>query len=139
MSQRPMPGVELAHEEPRPLRRVELAVALPHGASDWLRERVGGFLTLASELPWSRYAWLGHGHTIPADAFKGTDYAGVLVASSAKYGAPVPLPEVDGDPVTLLWLVPVTADELARGRGTGADAVLAAIEQPRAFATEARS
>ena len=139
MSQRPMPGVELSAREPRPLRRVELALAVPHGTPDVLRERIAGFLTLASELPWRRYSWLGHGHTIPSDAFKGTTYAGVLVASGAKYGAPVPLPDVDGDPVTLLWLVPVTADELQRARGAAADGFLLQVEQPRPFTAEAAS
>lgn len=131
MSQRPMPGVELAHVDPRLQRRVELAVALPHGASELMRERVAGLLVLASELPWSRYTWLGHGHTVPADAFKGTPYTGVLVASSARFGAKVPLPEVDGDPVTLLWLVPVTAEELPKVKGGAADGFLAGLQQPR--------
>ncbi|MEW5741630.1 MAG: suppressor of fused domain protein [Myxococcota bacterium] len=134
MSQRPMPAVELAHAEPRLWRRVELAVALPHGASELLRERVADLLTLASELPWQRYTWLGHGHTVPADAFKGTPFTGVLVASSAKFAGPVPLPEVDGDPVTLLWLVPVTAEELTKVRGGAADGFLAGVQQPRPFA-----
>lgn len=134
MSQRPMPAVELAHaEEARRFRRVELAVLLPHGAPELLRERMAGFLTLASELPWSRYSWLGHGHTIPVDAFKDTPFTGVVLASSERFGPAVPLPPVDGDPVALLWLVPVTSAEVQSVRSGGADAFLAKVTQPRAL------
>lgn len=135
MSQRPMPAVERAHGDAASrFRRVELAVALPPSTSDLLRARVGDLLGLASELPWSRYTFLGHGHTIPADAFKGTPYAGVLVASSQKLGPAAPLPDVDGEPVTLLWLVPVTAEELPQVKGGKADAFLATLTQPRPMA-----
>ena len=107
---RPQPVVEMATDRPEEYRRIELAAGL---ASD----AVGHFQNLAryisgqAGLPWSAYTWLGPGHTIPCDAFPETEVSAVTLVRDF-FGLPrVELPSFRGDPVNLLWMIPITAAE----------------------------
>jgi hypothetical protein len=123
MSLCPQPMVEMAVDQPREVRRVELAVSLSAGSDDEDVLRAAKRLSSLASLPWRQWTWLGHQHT--CDWFgEGSKLpiAGMCRDSSESGGARAlvnqhwELPEVDGDPVYLLWVIPCSKDELASVR-----------------------
>jgi len=54
---------------------------------------------------------LGHGHTLGSDLFKNNNFNNFLLVDRASDSAVLPFYE--DDPVKLLWLVPITDQELA--------------------------
>jgi hypothetical protein len=124
MALRPQPQVEMADARPEALRRVELGVSLPAETPEAVVEDWISYVAGQVDLPWARYTWLGHGHTIPCDAATGRGFPAVLLAHGEDVDLPSPLPAFAGDPVNVLWLTPVTADEWVRARRDGAQTVL---------------
>lgn len=131
MAVRPMPQVERAVEDPAPWRRIELGAVLPPGISQAQGGAVARALVGFARLPWAHVTWLGHGHSVESDALRGAGYGAFLLHAARASAVPVELADVDGDPVTLLWLVPVTDVELARAKREGSDAVLEGMRLPR--------
>ena len=108
---RPQPNVEMATDTPDQLRRVELGVVLP---GNWSEEAVQGFakyLGGQSNLPWNDYTWLGPGHTLTCDAWQNPHHT-IALLQQEHSGAPrIALERVLGDPVNVLWFVPVSEEE----------------------------
>jgi hypothetical protein len=128
---RPQPQVEQVVEDPSGLRRIELGFVLPLGLEDRLVKDVGAYVSAQSALPWRTYSWLGHGHSIPCDVTAPHGYPAVLLADARRLQPHLEVPSWAGDPVTMLWMVPVTAEELATARDQRSDVVLAGITLPR--------
>jgi hypothetical protein len=104
---RPQPAVEMATEQPERLRRIELGVALAPGSGAATVDRWLDYLSGQSALPWARYTWLGPGHTMACDVLAADGLRAVALVPAAS-DRPCPLPDAWGDPVSLLWMVPVT-------------------------------
>ncbi len=104
MSLCPMPNVELHHEFPRMHRRIELAVALERTANEELLEQVAKRMSGIASMPWRRWIWFGERHT--CDWLAGSETPIAELRRDAAID--IQLPEVQGDPVHLLWLVPKT-------------------------------
>ncbi len=108
---RPQPNVEMYSEDPELLRRVELGVALPsHWPADAER-RVAAYLSGQSNLPWDQYSWLGPGHTVPCDAWCNRQFTYALLQHDHPALPPVSLSAQFGDPVQILWFLPITEAE----------------------------
>jgi hypothetical protein len=107
---RPQPAVEFTTDNPAPLRRFELGIGLSNAFAHFL-EPVARYLSAQSNLPWAVYSWLGPGHTIPCDAFAGTNLTAILLQYHPLGSPPVSLPPFRNDPVNLLWAVPITRSE----------------------------
>ncbi len=126
MQLRPQPSVELRVEDPRPLRRIELALGIERRLFDLAPERILAWVSALAQHPWRRLSWLGHHHAVDGGAIpsgpSGRAFPAALLLRHA-IGAPeVAFPPFRGDPVTLLWLVPITADERGLAeRGGGED------------------
>jgi len=120
---RPQPNVERFVEDPRPRRRIELGAWLPAAWPNDAITRFAGYLSAQSNLPWSRYTWLGPGHTIPCDAWPDARFEYALL-TDRHARVHVNLGEHFEDPVTVLWLLPLTRDEQRRVVESGSDAVL---------------
>ena len=108
------PVVEQYHrEDAGSYRRIELAFAAREDfpEEDWMK--VLGLFPGISGYPWREITWLGHGHTLllPPDRLPG--FAAFLLLDARELpGVPAPaLPPVMGEPVTLLWCVPITQAE----------------------------
>lgn len=93
-------------------------------------------LRTIARLPHENEAWLGHGHTVPngdppASLFPGSALDTVLILD------PIVAPErhtsqnveVGGDPLNLLWLFPLTADEARLKVESGLNELLAVFNQ----------
>lgn len=124
---RPQPAVEQYTDRPEALRRIELAVALPRGSDDAIVKRMASYLAAQSSLPWACTTWFGHGHTVTCDVLAGRGYSAVVLAASRR----VVLPAFDGDPVTLLWMIPISEAERRIAVDRGSDAILATLEPGR--------
>jgi hypothetical protein len=125
VSVRPQPTVERYIEDPRSLRRIEMGVAVAREfaeADDSVVTNITRYLAAQANLPWERYVWLGNGHAIACEPHPlGEPFAAMLLLKSPSGAPPVQVPAYRGDPVNLLWMVPVTAAErdVAAADGSG--------------------
>ena len=111
VSVRPQPRVEMFTEQPELLRRIELGVVLPARWTDDAVKRFASYMSGQSGLPWNRYSWLGSGHTIPCDSWENASFSFALLQPSHPA---VPTPTLEplfGDPINILWFVPISAAE----------------------------
>ncbi|MFL5385305.1 MAG: suppressor of fused domain protein [Longimicrobiaceae bacterium] len=122
MCQRPQPVVERVHADPAPYRRIELGICVSSEVDAGLQRRLSEYMAGQARLPWVKHTWLGDGHTIPCSAFGGeSPMAAVLLLARPPEAPVLSLPTHRGDPVTVLWMVPITAAEreLAMREGSG--------------------
>lgn len=107
----PMPKIEQYYqEETEKFRRIELGFASSSCSAEE-QMRMYSFLSSLSAYPWQEISWLGHGHTVPCRALEG--YSAVWLLNSRlipEISAPV-YQEFMGEPVNLLWAVPLREEE----------------------------
>jgi hypothetical protein len=108
---RPQPNVEMSMDDPAPARRMELAAMLPKQWDENAINSFGSYLSGQSKLPWNRYTWLGNGHTIPCDSWKNPKYTAALLCTRNPGELAIDLGSQFGDPVNLLWFLPITERE----------------------------
>jgi Suppressor of fused protein (SUFU) len=131
LSARPQPNVELASEEPSKLARIELGAVVPR---DWPEEhlkRLAVYLSGQSGYPWQAFTWFGHGHTMPCGVWRDPELACALLSNEHPAVPKVPLEPVLGDPVNLLWYLPISEAERNRATEEGAAALLQALPKDR--------
>lgn len=113
----PQPGVEMAYEEPGPHRRIELAAAVERACPEEELNRLAGWISGQSGLPWHYFTFLGSGHTMPCEGTPescgGAEFSCVLFVTHAPDAPRPQLPPMRGDPINILWCVPITAAERA--------------------------
>jgi len=100
------------NDDPALRRRIELAFAAREDIPEerWMAAlgRVSGF----TGLPWREIACLGHGHTISmGDSLPGFPAVLLVDARRLPEAAAPEFPPFLGEPVTLLWVVPITQAE----------------------------
>jgi hypothetical protein len=131
VSVRPQPEVEMATEQPELLRRIELGVVLPARWPDDAVTRFASYMSGQSGLPWSKYTWLGPGHTIPCDSWQNRSFAFALLQPDHP-AAPNPTLEPQfGDPVNVLWLVPNSAAERQTAMDYGGERLTQSLPERR--------
>jgi hypothetical protein len=129
---RPQPNVELYDPSAwQSMPRIELGMVLRGGIGAEAIKRFMGYLSGQAGYPWWKSTWLSHGHSMPCDALKGTPYTHVLLANSKVFGPYVELDDQDDVPVWLLWMVPVTPEELQVAKEKRSDTVLSKVSYPR--------
>ncbi|MFL1675005.1 suppressor of fused domain protein [Paenibacillus dendritiformis] len=108
----PQPKVEQYTETPELLRRFEFAFACD---SRWLAEQGKPMLQYISgqaNLPWTYLTFVANGHTIPCGEIGLSHERFTAVALAQPPHAPaIALPQIGGDPVNLLWMIPITEEE----------------------------
>ncbi|MFP3390532.1 suppressor of fused domain protein [Brevibacillus sp. SIMBA_040] len=109
----PQPKVEMYTETPELLRRFEFAFACE---TEWLaknEQQMLAYISGQTSLPWSYLTFFTQGHTIPCREISEVDeqFTSMLLAKPDE--APtISFPMVGGDPVNLLWMIPLTENEL---------------------------
>ena len=116
MSVCPQPAVEMFVDDPINFRRIELALALPRqkdlDALTPVMEQLSGL----SGYPWKELTWFRDGHTC---GFTFGEYSALLLLDDAN-GSRLAgvdsqtLPEFRGDPVNLLWMLPMADSQLTQ-------------------------
>ncbi len=122
ISLRPQPKVEMHFEDPVPRRRIELGISLDASIPDEEVKQIARSVGRLSSYPWNSYTFLGEGHTIPLDAFatiSGGALPFALFSSQLGSDPGFVLPTFRGDPVTLLWMIPISASEKAYAQQHG--------------------
>ena len=128
VSLRPQPAVELAAEDPSPLRRFELAAAFDPSCPDGEILAFARFLSAQTSLPWIQGTWFGEGHSIPCDALPealgGELFEAVLLTSEAVSSPKFDPPPYRGDPINVFWTLPITGAERDFAVNIGSDRLL---------------
>jgi len=124
---RPQPELGLP-DDPRDHRRIELACAIGRGFGEAAAKTLASYIAAQSALPWSDDTWLGEGHTIPCDAVPVGPSEGhfdAVMLTRSPPGAPsISIPEFDGDPVNLYWLIPISEAERKLAMDSGSEVLL---------------
>lgn len=111
----PQPGVARPLAPPRQPRRIELALALQGDHSEESLTALSQYLSAQCQLPWIRASWLGPGHTLGCDLLpvghSGVRFPAVICAENPEGAPRIVYPPFEGEPVHLLWLLPITAAE----------------------------
>jgi hypothetical protein len=63
---------------------------------------------LAQFSPVNKYAWLGPGHTLPCDSWQNSNHRMALLQYAHPGTARIALEKFLGDPVNVLWFVPIS-------------------------------
>lgn len=128
----PQPRVGLTLDDPFLAHRIELALALPHDASEKLLDECGSALSGLASFPWTYLTFLGHGHTIPFDCFPplpdGSALPGAVLTTRPKGVPNLTFPDVSGDPVNVLWVVPITEKERQFATSNGSEELLSFLK-----------
>lgn len=130
MAQVELPRVQLVMQgDYRKHGRIELGFACEEKQAG-LAEYMVRVMDDISQMPWQERDLLAHGHTISFDKIRG--FAGFLLVDPKQMpGMEAPkLPEYQGCPVNLLWLVPITEKELGFRNTKGPEALLRKVFLP---------
>jgi hypothetical protein len=116
MSVCPQPTVEMFVDDPANFRRIELALMLPQQEDSQTLKPAMEQLSGLSGYPWKELTWFRDGHTC---GFRFGEYSAVLLVDdttgSRLAGVDAqPLPDFRGDPVNLLWMLPLTDAQLTQ-------------------------
>ena len=123
MSVCPQPAVELFTDDPISLRRIELAVRLPvesNSTSESINVAIDSIAKQLSGLaayPWKNFTWFGPGHTCRFLDIASNCESALLVHDhqlAKPVAGNVNMPTFRDDPLSLLWLVPVPAENQQR-------------------------
>ncbi len=94
------PAVELFVDHPAEHRRIEIGVKIPHDSDSPNSERIESAMRSISSFagyPWSKWTWLGPGHTVGwSDSSSGK---ATLIRDEV-----IAMPTFREDPVSLLWI-----------------------------------
>ncbi len=108
MSFVPQPNVELYTTSPSEYRRVEIGIQLDtERMSEPLIDQIGQRLSGLAQAPWQKMTWFGPRHTCEFPLDITTEQAYALF-----WPEPETLLEFRGDPVHMLWLVPISETEM---------------------------
>jgi hypothetical protein len=109
------PNVEQYMEEPSAARRIELAAAFDRSCPVDELLAFGSYISAQSGYPWTRFQWLGEGHTLPCDstppALGGRRFDSVALTAMSLNAPRLDLSPFRNDPINVLWMAPITPSE----------------------------
>lgn len=124
------PSLSFCTDEPELFRRIELGMAVDKSyLKESSLEKLGGFISDMAKIPWRDFTWFAHGHTMECDIEKKEWYHSILFAGGALNHFNL-LPYQD-DPTTLLWIVPITSEEMAFKMQHSGEELLAKLDESR--------
>jgi hypothetical protein len=111
----PQPSVERYFDDPSPHRRIELAAAIDARCPEAETMKLASYLSAQAQFPWQKFTWLGEGHTMTCTSAPkscgGDAFGAVLWTAKLPKTPPIPLPPFRGDPLNILWLLPISQAE----------------------------
>ncbi len=121
MSARPQPNVELVTDSPELWSRIELGVVLPGSWSKDAVNRFATYLSGQSGYPWSKFSWLGPGHTFPCDSWLNPKYTMALLSYDHPAVPAIDFEPLFDDPINVLWFLPITDEERTLAMNEGSE------------------
>jgi hypothetical protein len=131
VSLRPQPNVELTTAEPEQLRRIELGVVLPANWPEEGIQRFGRYMSGQANLPWDNYTWLGPGHTLGCDSWRHRDHTKSILQHQHSGAPHITMEEFLGDPINVLWFLPISEDERQVAIDQGSEQLLSRLPADR--------
>jgi len=131
VSLRPQPNVELSTAEPEQLRRIELGVVLPANWPEEGIQRFGRYMSGQANLPWNNYTWLGPGHTLGCDSWRHRDHTKAILQHQHSGAPRITMEEFLGDPINVLWFLPISEDERQVAIDQGSEQLLSRLPADR--------
>ncbi len=111
----PQPAIEMHYDDPSDYRRFEFAACFSKEISDETIMAFASYLSAQSTLPWKQFTFFGHGHTVQCNTFSSdpvlSAFSSVILVNSPTNAPEINTPRIDGEKVSLLWTVPITAEE----------------------------
>jgi hypothetical protein len=123
---RPQPNVERYMEDPSPCRRIELGICVDESFDQSQIDAIASYTSTETTRPWDQFTWLGLGHTIACNFIPG--FPAVILHTAPAGMPPIKLPAFRGDPVNLLWMIPITESELTFSMQKGGKALLKLLD-----------
>jgi Suppressor of fused protein (SUFU) len=134
ISLRRQPAVEMYYEDPAPHRRFEFAACVSPTVADELITKSVHYIADQSDFPWQQFTFLAHGHTIGCNTFASDpglrEHSALLLVKNPSGAPKFNLPTMDGDEVSLLWMVPITAAERELAQKVGSKELLPRMRPP---------
>lgn len=131
MSLRPQPRADRLGGDAAGGRRIELGLAIDTSLVDDPLPLLS-YVSAQATLPWDRYVALGEGQAIGVTALpagpSGKRFSAMVLWERPPGAPSIEFPPFEGDPVRLLWMVPITEEEGALLREEGAAALFARLE-----------
>ncbi|WP_309382683.1 suppressor of fused domain protein [Cerasicoccus frondis] len=115
ISLRPQPAVEMHYEDPMDYRRFEFAACFSKEISEETILAFASYLSAQATLPWNQFTFFGDGHTVLCDSLANDaslkDFNSVLLKENPIDAPDIQTPRTQGEKVSLLWAIPLTAEE----------------------------
>ncbi len=128
----PQPKVELYVENPEEYRRIELGFVIKTELLDKNRDGILRYISAQTTMPWSKLSWLGEGHTIPCDQLSdiAESYTHIMLVQANHY-VDIHYPIYWNDKVNLLWMVPISDDDLVMAKSNGSSSLIAELKRQK--------
>ncbi len=127
---RAQPVVEQFVDDAAQARRIELAIGID-GPLAAFADDVPLAMSALSAFPWTQFSWLGDGHTVAGFNFPGGEgsagFTSILLLKDPTDTPQIVLPSFRGDPVNLLWVIPITEAERQLAEQSGSAALVAKL------------
>lgn len=113
----PQPKVDRVFDQPRAFRRFEWATGFDESISDELIRAFAGYLAAQLPIPWQQQSFFADGHSVGCQLFLQSeeipDFSSIMLCSQERLDVSyqIKMPEVCGDPVNLLWSIPLFEGE----------------------------
>lgn len=128
MGLRPQPNVELTQKKPAAMRRIELGLVAARAAFGTDESQAVELLAGQVRYPWRHWTWLGHGHLSKLLRPNAEPWQLLFISERPWQGE---LLRFRGDPVHLLWMVPMNEDDFKRTRTDLAGLIEDCVHQGR--------
>ena len=129
----PQPGCERYTDDPSDIRRIELAAAFDTGCPVEQVNKFGSYLSGQSRYPWTAWSWLGLGHTVDCEstpqACGGKQFSSALLSTRLPGTPKFKWPSFRGDPINLLWYLPISDGEREWAKANSTDALIDELMQ----------
>ncbi|WP_442509087.1 suppressor of fused domain protein [Novipirellula sp. SH528] len=127
VSIRPQPCTDRDEIRPEAPRRIELGISIDKKFGEDAVMKLGAYVSAQTNLPWTLNTCLGEGHSIPCDSMPndcGVTYPAVLLTMTPPNCPCIALGDIDGEPIHLLWLIPVQAADRQAAEEQGTAVIL---------------
>lgn len=124
VSLRPQPKIEMYHENPSKVNRIELGVILKSGLSNDQIQSVASIVSGITAIPWDYITFLAEGHTVGFNTGVSEKFKYAVLTNKLKVLPKVNFTAFYNSDILFLWMVPISEAELDVMKESGSETVL---------------